>query len=362
MYRSSRQSGRPLLPLILLFFIWAAPLWAENWRGPVKLEPFDFDRMSLYAIGWTPGGGFAFGTVTAGEGSRRFWQWSVLDLVEDKILYTSPEALLLEGQSPAQIWELHPEWHSQLIRFHIKTESVFKAGGQIFRQDGDSYRMSYSMDRSESEEYPGGYTKSIHIDLFRNGNTAKTVYSYSPEPEQPAVEDLILKGHILSPHEKRCALVTLEKTANSGEPARWRYRIIGAHLTVGFSSVKQAGGALVEAVFNGQYYVSRMLLEQGADPAAPDPRGYPPLLIAARLGNWDILNLLAEAGVYKDIHVNVRDDRGRTALHYAVEAEKADAVRLLLNAGSNPDTKDGEGQSPRLLAGLEGNPDITSLF
>ena len=354
MFRSSRQYGAALLFL----FIASAFSMAADWEGPVRQKPFDFDRMSLYAIGWTAGGEFAYGTVTVLDKGGRSWSWHVLDLIEDKLLYTSPESVLLDDQSPAELWELHPEWHSQLIRFGIKTVSDFSAGGQIFKLGSDSYRMTYSMDRSESAEYPGGFTKRISIDLFRNGNTAKTVYSYSPGPGQPTVEDLILKGHILSPHEKRCALVTLEKIAEGDEAPRWRYRVIGAHLTVGFSPVKQAGGALLEAVFNGQYYVSRMLLEQGADLSATDPRGYPPLLIAARLGNWKILSLLAEAGA-RD---NIRDDSGRTALHYAVAAEKSDAVRLLLSAGSDPEIKDARGQSPRLLADLKGNPEITSLF
>lgn len=359
MFRSSRQPAGPFLYLLTITFLAVAfPLCAGNWKGPVRLEAFDFDRMSLYVLGWTAKGEFAYGTVSSGKGGSRIWQWQILDLIEDKLLYASPEAVLLSDQSPAELWELHPEWHSQLIRFGIKTVDRVTAGGQIFQRGDDSYRMTYSMDRSESAEYPGGYTKKIHIDLFRNGNTAKTVYSYSPKPGQPVVEDLILKGHVLSPYEKRCALVTLEKTAVRAEAPRWRYRVIGAHLTVGFAPVRQAGGDLVEAVFNGQFYICRMLLEQGADLSASDPRGYPPLLIAARLGNWEILNLLARAGARDE----VRDERGRTALHYAVEAERSDAVRLLLGGGSNPDTKDGEGQSPRLLAGLKGNPAITSLF
>ena len=314
--------------------------------------------MSLYAIGWTDKGGFAYGTVSPGKGGERLWQWQILDLIEDKVLYQSPVAVLLEDQTPAALWGLHPEWHSQLIRFAIETYSKFQSGGQIFGQGKDSYRMSYSMDRSESSDYPGGVTKSIRIDLFRNGNTAKTVYSYTPGPGQPAVEDLILKGHLLSPYEKRCALVTLEKTAGSGETSTWHYRVIGAHLTIGFSAVKQAGGALVEAVFNGQFHVCRLLLEEGIDPDTPDPRGYPPLLIAARLGNWKILDLLVNAGAAD----RVRDERGRLALHYAVEAEKREAVSLLLKSGSDPDLKDGEGRSSRMLAAQGKNPVIRSLF
>jgi hypothetical protein len=146
--------------------------------------------MALYAIGWSEKSAFAYGVLTPGEKGSSYWQWFILDLVEDKFLYNSPRWTLLEGQSPSELWELHPEWYSQLVRFGITPMNEFQAGGQTFQQGGDSYRMAYTLDRSESGTYTEGQTKNIRIDLFRNHDTAKTVYSYSPDGEKDSVEDL----------------------------------------------------------------------------------------------------------------------------------------------------------------------------
>lgn len=330
----------------------------ERWSGPAALDDFRFDKMGIYAIGWSEEGEFSYGIVSPAESGGSYWQWYILDLIDDVILFESPRWTLLDGQTPRELWELHPEWYPQLIRFGITPENSFRAGGQIFKQGGASYRMTYTLDRSESETHPGGLTKNIQIDLFKNNSSGKTVYSYSPGEEGALVEDMILKGYILSPFEKRTAIVALEKSGESGEMASWKYRIIGAHLTVGFSVVKQQGSALAEAVLNGQYYVSRMLIEEGADPDSKDSRGFTPLLIASRLSHWRIAALLIESGAGAD----PSDDKGRTPLHYAVEDGDEQTVRTLLKAGADPDLKDLNGQSPRQLAEASGISVIRRLF
>ncbi|MDC7241101.1 MAG: ankyrin repeat domain-containing protein [Spirochaetales bacterium] len=337
MNRNSRQ----FLLLLGLQILFIFPLYsAERWPGPVALEEFRFDRMELHAIGWSEKGLFAYGTVSPSESGGFHWQWYVLDLIDDKVLYESPRWTLLEGQTPRELWNLHPEWYTQLVRFKIEPGENFESGGQLFDHDGAVYRISYSMDRSETESHPGGRTQHISVELFRNSVTGKTVYSYSPTEEGGVVEDLILKGYILSPYEKRTAIVVLEKSGDSEESVQWRYRIIGAHLSVGFSPVNQSGSALAEAVLNGQFYVTRMLLSEGADPDSPDPRDYSPLLISARLGHWEITSLLLESGASS----GGRDERGRTALHYAAEAGEEQIIRLLLKAGADKSTQDLQGK------------------
>ncbi len=355
MNRNSRQIL--LLPALLIFI--SLPLFsAERWPGPVPLEDFRFDRMELHAIGWTKEGVFAYGIVSPSESGGSYWQWYVMDLIEDKLLYESPRWTLLENQTPKELWNLHPEWYSQLVRFKVEPGKDFQSGGQLFEHDGAAYRITSSMDRSESSTHPGGRTKDIRIELYRNSVTAKTVYSYSPSQEGGVVEDLILKGYILSPFEKRTAIVALEKSGDSEESVQWRYRIIGAHLGVGFSAVTQQGSALAEAVLNGQYYVTRMLLSEGADPGSPDPRDYSPLLISARLGHWEIASLLLEAGASPA----GRDERGRTALHYAAEAGEEGAVRMLLRAGADRTVEDLQGDTPSSLAAAGENSAVRRLL
>lgn len=353
------RNARRLLSLyLLLLFSTSALTSQERWSGPAALEEFRFDNREIYALGWSEAGAFAYGTVTPSDTGGAHWQWFILDLIDDVLLYESPRWTLLQGQTPAELWELHPEWYPQLLRFAIIPSDTFKSGGQIFQQDGSSYRMTYTLDRSESETHPGGLTKHIRIDLFRDNNRAKTVYNYSPVEKSRVVEDMILKGYVLSPYEKRTALVTLEKSAPPGEKPVWKYRIIGAHLTVGFSAVKQKGSALAEAVLNGQYYVTRMHLAEGADPDSKDSRGFPALLIAARLGHWSMASLLLEAGA----SVHPVDDRGRNPLYYAVKDGEREAVRLLMKGGADADKKDLNGRSPRDLAAESGRKDLLELF
>ncbi|MDC7232785.1 MAG: ankyrin repeat domain-containing protein [Spirochaetales bacterium] len=355
MYRISRHFVFLFILLLTAPYLLCA---RDTWSGPELQEDFRFDKMDLYAIGWSEKGEFAYGIVSPSESGAAYWQWYILDLIDDVLLFESPRWTLLEGQTPAELWERHPEWYPQLIRFGITPGADFLSGGQIFQHDGSSYRMSYTLDRSESEMYPGGMTKNIRIDLFRNNSSGKTVYNYSPSEKDDTVEDMILKGYILSPFEKRTAIVALEKSAPQGETPRWRYRIIGAHLTVGFSAVKQQGSALAEAVLNGQFYVSRMLLGEGADPDSRDSRGYTPLLIAARLGHWEIAGLLIDAGAVP----GQADDRGRRALHYAAEAGEEQTVRLLLGAGARKNLKDLNGQTPADLAAAAGYSSVRKLL
>jgi len=356
----ARRLTGALSGLIFTLFMIIPFLGAEEnpWDGPVRIEEYSFDEMAFYVIGWSRQGRFAYGTTRPGRSGTHVWQWFVQDLVEDRNLYTSPEWMLLEGQTPGELWDLHPEWHPQLVRFGVSVAEKPAGGERIFREEGASYRMTATMDRSETPENPEGLTREIRISLFRNNNTAKTIYSYNPDPARDFVDDLVLKGYARSPFEKRIAVVALEKSGPDALRAEWTYRVIGAHLTVGFSPVAVKGSALVEAVLNGQYYVSRMLLQGGADTEEKDSRGYTPLLLAARRGLWDILELFLDAGA----DVRVSDDSGRTPLHYAVEAGKTDAVKVLLTAGSDPGRKDGRGRSALVLAQLQGNRELEALL
>lgn len=355
MNRKSRQILAVLY--ILSLFSWTLSS-DERWKGPQLLEQFQFDRMSLYGIGWSKAGALAYGVVTPGENESLFWQWFILDLIEDRILYESPRWMLLKDQTPAELWSLHPEWYPQLVRFSIDTSHDVRRSGQIFKFGSDSFRMSSTLDRSESAEYPEGWTKSIRIELYRNHNTAKTVFSYDAAQAEGMIDDLILKGALFSPFEKRSALVCLEKSGPGKDSLNWKYRIIGAHLSLGFSPVTLSSSVLCEAVLNGQFYVTRMLLAEGSDPDSQDARGFAALLLASRLGHWQILELLLEKGAVD----KGSDLEGRTALHHAVIQGDAKSIALLMDHGFNPDQKDLDGNSPRILAALDGRASIMKLF
>lgn len=70
-----------------------------------------------------------------------------------------------------------------------------------------------------------------------------------------------------------------------------------------------------------------------------------PLMLAARRGTFFTKQLLA-AGA----EIEARDEKGRTALHYAVECNSIDGTRLLLSSGANPAAEDREGLTPLYFA------------
>jgi uncharacterized protein len=72
---------------------------------------------------------------------------------------------------------------------------------------------------------------------------------------------------------------------------------------------------------------------------------------ATALGYQNILARLLSEGANPD----ERDADGRTALHLAVEADRRDALRMLLNADADPDAPDRAGHSPLLWAATLSN-------
>lgn len=83
--------------------------------------------------------------------------------------------------------------------------------------------------------------------------------------------------------------------------------------------------------------VLHLLLAQSVRPRTPEERARTPQQQAAAL------RFLTEAGV----DVNARDGRGRTPLHQAATAGRADFVRLLLCAGADPTARDKRGLTPQ---------------
>lgn len=77
-------------------------------------------------------------------------------------------------------------------------------------------------------------------------------------------------------------------------------------------------------------------------PYSDTPKNAPRTLLsfAARLGKVDMMTVLLGRGAF----VDVLDSEGKTALFYAVIADKPEAVELLLESGADPLLKDHAGQ------------------
>ncbi len=81
------------------------------------------------------------------------------------------------------------------------------------------------------------------------------------------------------------------------------------------------------AAFHGRIEAVRLLGDRGADVESCDYIGWRPLHKAASNGHISIIKELIEV---RNAEINARDDRGRTALRYARNRNKADIVAYLV--------------------------------
>ena len=91
---------------------------------------------------------------------------------------------------------------------------------------------------------------------------------------------------------------------------------------------------LASAIRAGDLAATTTLLRAGADVNRRDPAGFPPLLLAAGLGQAQLVELLLTAGA--DV-LALEPRMGTSALHKAAQAGHVDVLNLLLDHGAFPD-------------------------
>ncbi|QPG96741.1 hypothetical protein C2857_005142 [Epichloe festucae Fl1] len=101
------------------------------------------------------------------------------------------------------------------------------------------------------------------------------------------------------------------------------------------------------AASRGHLEILRMLLRMKGDAEFKDQTGSTPFMEAAANGHVKIMKLLLEN---MEIDVEQRDNYGRTALARAVDAQRPEAVRMLLKKRANVNVKDGGGMTPLYMA------------
>jgi ankyrin repeat protein len=92
------------------------------------------------------------------------------------------------------------------------------------------------------------------------------------------------------------------------------------------------------------------LANKGANPNIADVHGVTPLMLASQLGFFEGVQTLITAGA----RVDEPNEAGETPLISAVHRRDTQMMRVLLQAGADPDRADNSGRSARDYAALEG--------
>lgn len=122
------------------------------------------------------------------------------------------------------------------------------------------------------------------------------------------------------------------------------------------NSVDQAGNTLLHiASRSGNTALISGLLKEKANPNARNHVGDTPLMLAAYNGKIDALDALLAGGA----RINLP---GWTALHYAVFADRTEAVAELLQKGADVNARAPNKQTPLMLAAKSGNIEIAKLL
>jgi serine/threonine-protein phosphatase 6 regulatory ankyrin repeat subunit B len=95
--------------------------------------------------------------------------------------------------------------------------------------------------------------------------------------------------------------------------------------------------ALLLTAEKGYPDLTRLLLQNGANPNLADQSGQTPLMWAARNDHIDVVRLLLRAGA----DVNSEDTRGETAITWAVKSGDPNVVKRLVDSGAKVSPEDG---------------------
>ncbi|CAK9084700.1 unnamed protein product [Durusdinium trenchii] len=136
------------------------------------------------------------------------------------------------------------------------------------------------------------------------------------------------------------------------------------------SSSKRGGSSSMELLLGQLHWpcfasgrsveVFELLMEVQADPFQPDAEGRTPFLECARVGNCSFMALLLK-GSRGTVLLDM-DRECKTALHYAAEAGKKEAIQLLLKAGATVEALDLQGRSAASYANEAGHDEVVAMI
>jgi len=122
--------------------------------------------------------------------------------------------------------------------------------------------------------------------------------------------------------------------------------------------------ALHYAATAGHKNITKILLDNGADPDMRTALGRTPLMLVAARGERNVLDsYFANTQGKFAAGINAQDASGRTALHYAAWIGSSDVIGALLQQGANPNGQTKNDVTPLMVAARLGNVEaINGLF
>jgi hypothetical protein len=183
------------------------------------------------------------------------------------------------------------------------------------------------------------------------------------------------RASLMTTEEQRCAearkLQRVDDAFKAGDLAALRLAVDDPDAVPNGPMPLTIGSCLVYAVYHSPLGFVQELLERGADPNAPVDDGFPPLIAALTCTRDErganrrddvegLLRLLLRFGS----DPNQRGINDYTPLHMAVAERNALAVRILLDAGADPDqtTRIDDHETPLEMAIAAGLTEIAGML
>lgn len=148
----------------------------------------------------------------------------------------------------------------------------------------------------------------------------------------------------------------LEDTESNITPSQISEKARFCLLAKGFTSTPES---LFTAVKTGKEYLLSLFFMSGISPDCSNSEGLPLIIWIVRHKFYKLIPLMVKAGA--DVNI-VSPDRGYSALMECTMDRQSGSVKLLLEAGANPDIVGKDGQSALILAVCNNDKDITSML
>ncbi|KAH1064214.1 hypothetical protein J1N35_029201 [Gossypium stocksii] len=152
----------------------------------------------------------------------------------------------------------------------------------------------------------------------------------------------------------------LFKAAEKGDSSIFK-SLSEDHLTKSLKLRNEDARSLLHVAVSSAHPEVVKLLSAAADESVVngiDEEGWAPILSAASIGNLEITEILFSKGA----NVNVKNDGGRTALHYAASKGWLKIAELLISHGAKINSKDKVGCTPLHRAASTGKSALCELL